>query len=56
MIAVDHAAEPDGAGTRATLRLAVGGPLGLLVWPLAAPLTRRTFDRSLAALKRRLEG
>jgi uncharacterized protein YndB with AHSA1/START domain len=54
-LAVDHIAEADGAGARATLALDVSGPLGLLVAPGAAAMTRVTFDRSLAALKARLE-
>ena len=55
-ITVDHVAEPSEDATRARLALHVAGPLGLLVAPAAARLSRRTFDQSLAALKARLEG
>lgn len=55
-LTVDHIAEPESAGTRATLALHVGGPLAALIAPVALLLCRRTFDRSLAALKERLEG
>lgn len=53
---VDHIAEPEREGTLATLRLDVDGPLALLATPWMSVLTRRTFDRSLMALKARLEG
>jgi uncharacterized protein YndB with AHSA1/START domain len=55
-LTVDHIAEPSGVRTRATLALRVSGPLGLLIAPVTGVMTRRTFDRSLAALKARLEG
>ena len=54
-LTVDHVAEAEGPGTRATLRLHADGPLGLLIAPVGLWLTRRTFDRSLAALKALLE-
>jgi hypothetical protein len=49
-------AEPEGAGTRARLLLHVEGPLAPLGAPLAARLSRRTFEESLAALRELLEG
>lgn len=55
-LTVDHIAEAEGAGTRASLQIDIDGPVGLLIAPLAAALSRRTFDRSLAALKVLLEG
>lgn len=55
-LAVDHVAEAEGEGTLATLRLDVDGPLTPFAAPWMSLLARRTFDRSLSALKARLEG
>jgi hypothetical protein len=52
---VDHIADAEGAGTRATLAFTIAGPLGVLVSPLALLLCRRSFDRSLRLLKDMLE-
>lgn len=56
LVTARHAVEPAGAGTRATLSIHYGGPLG----PLLARLTRSVNDRYLAleaaGLKRRSEG
>ena len=52
---VDHVAEAEAGGTRATLRVDISGPVGLVAAPVAGRLSRLTFDRSLAALKGMLE-
>jgi hypothetical protein len=51
----DHIAEGADGGTLATLRIHIGGPLALLSG-LASAFYARNLDRSLAALKRMLEG
>ena len=51
----DHIAESADGGTRATLRIDIEGPLAFLAG-LAGAFYGRNLDRSLAALKRMLEG
>lgn len=51
----DHIAEAADGGTRATIRIDIGGPLAL-VGGLAGPFGRRFLGRSLDSLKAMLEG
>ncbi len=51
----DHIAESADGGTRATLRIDIEGPLAFLAG-LTGAFYGRNLDRSLAALKRMLEG
>ena len=55
-LTVDHVAEANGVGALATLALHVEGPLAPVAGPVAVRLSRRTFDRSLVALRGVLEG